>query len=136
MKQLTLVSSKQAGFTLLESLIALVIFSIVVLGSATSISHMLHTQKDMKQSAVIINLMQNKLQKALNRTGGSQVCDAVNKDSFQVAQQTFYIACSTERVRVDSTTVDWPVLAVSTTQQNADTCAQSGDVSNCYVLGK
>lgn len=136
MKQPILASSKQAGFTLLESLIALVIFSIVVLGSATAISRMLHTQKDMQQSSVIIQMMQSKLQNALNHTGSGSVCDAVNKDSFEIAATTYYVACGTERINVNSTVVEWPVLAVSKTLATAQSCASGTVDSQCYVVGR
>ena len=136
MKQLTLTSSKQRGFTLLESLIALLIFSIVVLGSATAISRMLQAQKEMQQNSVILNLMQNKLQQALNRSSGVNVCDAVNKDRFEVAQQAYFIACATENIQINSTRVDWPVLAVSTTAAKAQACAQGTNASDCYVVGR
>jgi prepilin-type N-terminal cleavage/methylation domain-containing protein len=136
MKQLTLRSSKQSGFTLLETLISLGIFSIVALGSATAISRMLHTQKDMQESAVIIQLMQNKLQQALNRSGTGSVCDAVNKDNFIVAAKTYYIACGTERINVNSTVIEWPVLAVSADQAAAQSCASGSVSTSCYVVGR
>lgn len=136
MKQQTSHSFKQAGFTLLETLIALLIFSIIVLGSATAISRMLYAQKDMQQSAVIIQLMQNKLQQALNRSGGHHVCEAVNKDSFIVAAETYYIACATERINVNTTAIEWPVLAVSKNQTTAQACANGTANSSCYVVGR
>ncbi len=136
MKQLTSHSSKHAGFTLLETLIALLIFSIIVLGSATAISRMLYAQKDMQQSAVIIQLMQNKLQQALNRSGGSHVCEAVNKDQFIVAAKTYYIACGTERINVNTTVIEWPVLAVSDSQAKAQACAVGTVDPTCYIVGR
>lgn len=136
MKQPTLALSKQAGFTLLESLIALIVFSIVVLGSAAAISRMLHSQRDMQQSAVIIQLMQNKLQQALNRSGGNHVCESVNKDNFVVAAKTYYIACGTERINVNATVIEWPVLAVSDDQEKARACAVGTVDAACYIVGR
>ena len=41
MKQQPLLSVSQGGFTLIESLIALLLFAIIVLGSSAAIKHML-----------------------------------------------------------------------------------------------
>lgn len=136
MKQLTSISYKEQGFTLLESLVGLMLFSIVILGSGAAISKMLTAQKDLNTNFIIINMMQSKLQNALNNTNTGSVCTAVNKDSFVLAGKTYYTACSIEKINMGATETEWPVLAVSTTLAEAQTCANGTASDNCYMVGR
>ena len=136
MKALTLPLCKQQGFTLLESLVALVIFSIIILGSGVATSRMLNVQKNMNVDFVILNMMQNKMQNALSSTTGSNVCNAINLDSFVLANTTYYMACGTEKIEIDSTVVEWPVLAVSAVSSKATSCANGSADDSCYVVGR
>ncbi|RKG32090.1 type II secretion system protein [Acinetobacter tianfuensis] len=136
MKQLNLKSYKESGFTLLESLIGLMLFSIVILGSGAAISKMMTAQKDLNTNSIIINMMQKKLQNALNNTATGSVCNAVNKDSFVLANKTYYTACAIETINMGTTDTEWPVLAVSTTLAEAQTCANGTASDNCYVVGR
>lgn len=136
MKQPTSPLCKQHGFTLLESLIALIIFSIIILGSGTAVSRMLNVQKDMHVDFIIINLMQNKLQNALATTSAGDVCNGINLDHFVLAKTTYYMGCANEKIEIDSTFVTWPVLAVSTDQNTANACAEGSHDDRCYVVGR
>lgn len=137
MKQPISILSKQQGFTLIESLIALLIFSIIVMGSGAAISKMLHAQKDMHVNEIIINMMQSKLQNALTSTTPDNVCSSINLNSFELAKKNYFIGCATESIPVGTTAVKWPVLAVSTDQVTANACAEGTTVSEtCYVVGR
>lgn len=136
MNQPTLASSKERGFSLLESLIGLLLFSIVILGSGAAVSKMLTAQKDMNTSFIIINLLQSKLQNALNTTSTANTCATINKDSFALGGTTYYVACATEKITVNASQTEWPVLAVSTSQASAQSCADGTASDSCYVVGR
>lgn len=129
--------SEQNGFTLLESLIALVIFSIIVMGSGAAISKMLTVQKNMNIDFLVINQMQEKLQSALNNDVGSSTCSAAEFDqNIEIAGQTYYVACAIENIPVGTTHIEWPVLAVSTNLATAQSCANGQLDNSCYVVGR
>ena len=136
MKQLTLPSCKQQGFTLLEALVAIIIFSIIILGSGVATSRMLNVQKNMHVDFVILNMMQNKMQNALSSNADGNICNVMNLDSFQLADTTYYMACGKEKIEIDSTHVEWPVLAVSSTQSTATECANGTTDASCYIVGR
>lgn len=137
MKLLTSPCSKQKGFTLIESLIALIIFSIIVMGSGAAISKMLTVQKNMNLDFLILNNMQEKLQSALNNNVGNNTCSATEFDkNIEIAGQTYYVACAVENIPVGTTTIEWPVLAVSTNLATAQSCANGQLDSSCYVVGR
>ena len=129
--------TSQQGFTLLESLVALLIFSIVVFGSGLAISRMLNVQKDMNMDYIIINEMQNKLQNTVIATGSNNVCDAPSlKQNIQLNGKTYYVACGTEKITVSGSIVEWPVLAVSLDAGQAQGCVDGILSSSCYIVGK
>ena len=131
-------STKQQGFTLLESLVALAIFSIVVLGSGLVMSRMLHVQKNMYVDDIIINEMQNRLQNSMISSGAQQACQsAALKQNIQIDGQSYYVGCATEEIRVsESAVVEWPVLAVSHNAAHAQACATGIQHRSCYVVGR
>lgn len=129
--------TSQQGFTLLESLVALIIFSIVVFGSGLAISRMLNVQKDMNMDYIISNEMQNKLQNTVIATGSNNVCDAPSlKENIEINGKIYYVACSTEKITVSDSLVEWPVLAVSLDAAQAKACADGMLSSSCYMVGK
>lgn len=132
--------TNQSGFTLIESLVSLVIFSITVLGSGLAISRMITVQKDMNIDYIVINEMQNKLQIAMQTSGSpapASLCLSPSLTSnITVASQTFYVSCGTEKIQVDSTTIEWPILAASTNQAAANTCSQGSSSESCFVVGR
>lgn len=129
--------TKQQGFTLLESLVALIIFSIVVFGSGLAISRMLNVQKDMNVDYIIINEMQNKLQNTVIASSSNNVCDAPSlKDNIQLNGKTYYVACATEKITISGAVVEWPVLAVSLDAAQAKACADGILSSSCYMVGR
>ncbi len=133
------ISFKQQGFTLLEALIALVVFSIIILGSGTVLSRMLHTQKDIHVQSIIINQMQARLQGAVvNNTPTSGLCGAINKDSILIDGHTYYVGCGIEQIVKNGIVTEWPVLAISSTsQESSDRCADGTNITtDCYIVGK
>lgn len=135
MKMQTSLSCKQGGFTLIESLVALLIFSIIILGSGVALGRMLNVQKDMHVNFVITNLMQTRLQNALTNT--SDVCSTIDQTQFSFAEKTYYLACATEEITVDNATIPWPVLAASATNlTTAQSCATGASHADCYVVGR
>lgn len=138
MKQLTSISYKEQGFTLLESLVGLMLFSIVILGSGAAISKMLTAQKDLNTNFIIINMMQSKLQNALNAPMTGNICDSINKDNFTLGGKTYYTACSTIEVDSSVSNTTWPILAVSQTLAEAQSCVSTSIPTdhNCYIVGR
>lgn len=128
---------KQHGATLIEVLVALILFSIIIVGSGTLLTQMLRTQKQMQVQSVIINLMQTRLQDALGSPGSTNVCTAIAKTTFSLDSKTFYIGCATETIIKDTVSTTWPVLAASTvSQDDANACANGTLTNTCYVVGK
>lgn len=129
--------SKVRGFTLIESLIALLIFSIIVLGSGIALQQMLIVQKDIGQNYVLLNAMQNRLQNALNHGVSNDLCTSVDLTSLIVNHTTFYFACSTEIMNEIGTATYWPILTASPDLKSAQDCAAHPDTPNtCYIVGR
>lgn len=142
MRKQTLMSSKQQGFTLLEALVALIIFSVIVVGSGVVLNWILKTQTNAYINGIIIDQMQARLQGAIvSPLSASNPCNSIDKTPFSVDGQTYHISCDIQPIAVNSTTINWPILAVSTTQDSADACA-SAVVTNtppdltCYIVGQ
>lgn len=136
MKKQALRSCNQSGFTLLESLIALLIFSIIILGSGLALTKMLNQQREMHVNFILVNTMQAKLQNALNNTSTTDICSSINLDNMLVSQTTYYLGCSTEQIDINSTLIRWPVLAASKTQSLVQPCAEGTDHTDCYIVGR
>ena len=140
MNKQTFKLTNQRGFTLIESLVGLIIFSIIAFGSGLAISRMLNVQKDMNINYIVINEMQNKLQTAMQTTATNPpatLCESPSLTSnIVVANTTFYVACATEKITVDTTIIEWPILAASKNQAQATSCAQGTLSDSCYVVGR
>lgn len=137
MKQHSSKFFKQQGFTLLECLVALMIFSIIILGSSTAISRMLSMQKDMNLNAIILNTIQTRLQNASNSGINSNICSSINLNEFVIANKTYYIGCASESMPIVDNSVAWPIVAVSDEDQATATSCASGTMhASCYVVGR
>ena len=137
MKSPTSKSFNQNGFSLLESLISLLIFSIIVMGSGVAVSRMLNVQKDMNLNGIILNMMQTRLQNASSSSPTRNICASVDVNQFTLASKTYYVGCSTETIGSGSSMIAWPVLAVSNqTQAIASACAEGTSHISCYVVGR
>ena len=126
----------QGGFTLVESLVALLLFTIIILGSGVAVGRMMNVQKDMHVDFVVTNLMQTRLQNALSTN--NDVCSTVDKSTFRFGQTDYHLACATEMIQVDASSIAWPVLAASSTDVNtARDCASGTQFdSSCYIVGR
>lgn len=139
MKQPRSSFAKQRGFTLMESLIALVLFAIIILGSGTAIKSMLTTQKEMNIGFIVVNEMQKRLQDAQDETATLGMCARISTNNLSVAGTTFYIGCSVQEITVSATQkVEWPVLAASShSLSTANGCATGTTLHNsCFVVGR
>lgn len=137
MKIQAMQSTKQKGFTLLESLVGLVIFSIIIFGSGLAISRMLNVQKDINTNYVIINEMQNRLQSAIQSTEGTPVpvCESTTlKQNISFNGKVYIVKCGV--IKVGSSEVEWPVLAASTDATKATACAAGTASDDCYIVGR
>lgn len=138
MKMQKLSFANQHGFTLLESLVALVIFAIIVLGSSAAIKHMFNNQKDMNMSFIVVNEMQKRLQNAQDKSDIANICDRISTSPLTVNSEfTYYFGCSTQSLTVNGVDIQWPILAASSQSVTiANNCAADTLHSSCYVVGK
>ena len=138
MNVLNLPFNKQQGFTLLESLVALAIFSIVVLGSGMVMSRMLNIQQNMYVDDIIVNEMQSRLQNSMLMADQTAVCtDPRLTKNIELNQHIYYVACGHEEIQMnDMDSVKWPVLAVSENAAEAQACASGIQHASCYVVGR
>lgn len=138
MNVLNLPFNKQQGFTLLESLVALAIFSIVVLGSGMVMSRMLNIQQHMYVDDIIVNEMQSRLQQRMLMPDQTAVCaDPRLTQNIELNQRIYYVACGREQIQIGETdSVQWPVLAVSDNAAHAQACASGIQHASCYVVGR
>lgn len=137
MKQPSSKFFKQQGFTLIECLVALVIFSLIILGSGTAVSRMLNMQKDMNLNAIILNTIQTRLQNASSSAMSNNICSSIDLSQFVLANKTYYVGCASESMPIANNSVAWPILAVSDDSQNtASACASGTAHVSCYVVGR
>lgn len=145
--------AKQQGFTLIESLVALILFSIIVIGSSGAIKYMLNTQRDMNLSHVVINELQKRLQQAQDKSDISNICNRVNTTAFSInTDLTYYISCKPSSLPVGGVNIEWPVLAASSISQSVSesclshtyrqvdsstlTAEQRAPHYSCYIVGE
>lgn len=129
--------SKHRGFSLLEALVGLFLFTIIFMGSSMTIKHMLASQKNLNISFIITNTMQARLQSALEYPGTGNLCDVIDQNSFSLNGTTYYTECAVETITLSPTsTVDWPILAVSSIQADAQSCAAGAITDSCYIVGR
>lgn len=138
MKTLRSAYSGQCGFTLLESLIGLALFSIIFLGTSAALKHLTQAQTQINSSLVITNILQARLQNALDHVGAGNICSSVNQDTFSLGKQTYYTFCSIEEHSLANTSakIKWPFLVASTSQNEAQECATGVVHETCYVVGR
>ncbi|WP_180028306.1 type II secretion system protein J [Acinetobacter sp. YH16032] len=138
-------SINQQGFTLLESLVGLLIFSIIVFGSGLAISKMLNTQRNMNIDNILINELQNKLQIAEQTATTATICDAdIFKTNIVINETTYFVACALFSTEIEalkgssnSSQMSWPVIAASSESKIvAQQCAQGVLGASCYRVGR
>ncbi|MQW93168.1 prepilin-type N-terminal cleavage/methylation domain-containing protein [Acinetobacter wanghuae] len=135
MKQPLSLFAKQRGVTLVESLISLLLFSIIVLGSGAAIKSMITTQKDMNIGFIIVNEMQNRLQAAQTQTSVANLCSRISTATKSIGNTTYYFKCFTQRMSTDWT-VEMPILVASQKADVLDSCITNGPDPSCYVVGR
>ncbi|EZQ01310.1 type II secretion system protein [Acinetobacter sp. Ver3] len=137
--------TNQQGFTLLESLVGLLIFSIIVFGSGLAISKMINSQRNMNIDNILINELQNKLQVAEQTETTANICEAeIFKSNIELNGTTYFVACSLLSTEIEAlkgsanpSQMTWPVLAASRESKAvAEQCAQGDLVTSCYRVGR
>lgn len=145
MKKLLSISSNQRGFTLIETMVAMVIFAIVVLGSVAAIKWILRSQGDSLVNSTIINEMQNRLQRASAPTGSDCPSSLSTSSGIPIGLVNYYIGCAIMETPLPSDSsikIKWYVLGADTTQAKANQCASDAvdstktPSSDCYIVGK
>jgi|LSQX01.3.fsa_nt_gb prepilin-type N-terminal cleavage/methylation domain-containing protein len=128
---------RQQGFSLLEVLVALILFSIIIIGSSKVIGHMMYAQKDMHVHGIVIDQLQARIQGVVSTANNTDVCSAINKEPFDVDNAEYFIGCSTNKILIDEHAIDWPVLAASSKgKSTAESCAATKQAgSDCYIVG-
>lgn len=125
--------SKQAGFTIIEVVVSMVIFTIVVVGSGMMLKHSLAMQKEMTVNRIVLNEMQERLRVA---DGIGDLCDVIDTSSFTAAEQEYFVECANEIIEVSGVETKWPILAVAPTLGLAIACANNNLHEECYVIGR
>lgn len=127
----------QKGFSLLEVLIALIISSIVILGTSTMMNYILKSQKEISIQSIIINQLQARIQGVFKYTISGDVCNSINQEAFEVNGKTYYIGCDVNKIVTGSYVTAWPVLAASLEGEDAaELCATSKKLTDdCYMVG-
>lgn len=116
----------QQGFSLLEILVALVIFSIVVLGTGKIMNYILKTQKNIHVQSIVLDQLQARIQGVFESNVSADVCDSINQSSFEVDGKEYHIGCGVNEIVVGSYVIEWPVLAASAEgKEIAELCATS-----------
>ncbi len=137
--------ANQRGFTLMESLIALVLFAIIILGSGTAIKSMLTTQKEMNVGFIVLNEMQKRLQEAQDKAATSGMCARISTTEYEInTENTYYFGCSTEKIVIPgdnppttSKEIEWPILAASDdSETTAKNCAAGVLDESCFIVGR
>lgn len=127
----------QKGFSLLEVLIALVIFSIVILGTIKMMNHILKSQKEISIQSIIFDQLQARIQGVFEYNLSSDVCSSINQEKFEVNGEEYYIGCGVNEIATGSYVIEWPVLATSLNgKEAAELCATSKELTDdCYMVG-
>lgn len=128
--------SNETGFTLIETLVGLIIFTIVLLANGKVMSNVLKLQAESNIQLVVIDVMQSRLQEAQINPTGANVCDNVDTTDLTINNVVYYLACSTEKIEKDDVIVEWPVLGASTDSSKAQLCAEGSTDISCYVVGR
>lgn len=128
--------SNEIGFTLIETLVGLIIFTIVLLANGKVMNNILKLQAESNIQLVVIDVMQSRLQKAQVNSAGTSVCDNVDTTDLAINNVIYYLACSTEKIEKDAVIVEWPVLGASTDSSKAQLCAEGTTDTSCYVVGR
>ena len=127
----------QKGFSLLEVLIALVIFSIVILGTSQVMNHMLKSQKEINIQSIILGQLQARIQGAVEHSQSNDVCSSINQEAFEVNGEEYFVACGVNEIVTDNYVIEWPVLAASSKgEEAAELCATLKELTDdCYMVG-
>lgn len=139
MKAASLSLSKQHGFSLIEVLISLVIFSVVLLGSSQTMGYVLKSQATMQLQAKVINELQIRLENVdyesrSEENADTGICSFIKTSSFNVAEKLYYINCYEVEIKKDEKVLNTrPVLTASSTDAQ---CLINGTPNaNCFILG-
>lgn len=127
--------ANQRGFTLMESLIALVLFAIIILGSGAAIKSMLTTQKEMNIGFIVVNEMQNRLQAAQTQTNVTNLCGRVSITDKSVGNTAYHFKCFSQKMSTDWA-VEMPILVASEKANVLDSCITDTPDPSCYVVGR
>ena len=127
----------QKGFSLLEVLIAVVIFSIVILGTSQVMNHMLKSQKEINIQSIILGQLQARIQGAVEHSQSNDVCSSINQEAFEVNGEEYFVACGVNEIVTGNYVIEGPVLAASSKgEEAAELCAILKELTDdCYMLG-
>lgn len=134
-------SFKKAGFTLVETLVTLVIFTIILLASGKVLSNMLKLQTESNIQLTVIDILQSRLQESAIVPTGANVCSsaALTADitiKIKNVDTIYYVACEREKMVKDGVEVEWPVLGASTDQNQVNDCAKGIASDGCFIVGR
>jgi|GEM_PF-4060952 len=133
--------SKQTGFTVIEVVVSMVIFTVIVIGSGMLMKHSLNVQKEMNRSTFISNYMQERLRLIENAASEADICTQILAiGSFPFDGAVLHIGCAIELVEITNAagtiSTGWPVIAVASSQAIAQACAEGTDADECYIIGR
>lgn len=137
MKKSPLRLFNQKGISLIEALVAFLIFSLVLLANGTLLSGMFKSKKESNIQSIIVDILQERLQSTSVDPDAISLCANILGNNISLGGKQYYVACTVLTKQENGVTVQWPVLAASgVSASNAQQCSSGNITDDCFVVGR